>query len=88
MPSPKAELLKLWLAKVCYEWMREMSDPELHAPALCWDVTKQQYDVPRRGLRRSLRSFKSRRELLTLAQVNPPFLKPSSLNEDLAFWSN
>ncbi len=28
VPSPKAELLKLWLAKVGYERMQEISDPE------------------------------------------------------------
>ena len=29
VPSPKAEPIKLWLAKVGYERMQEMSDPEL-----------------------------------------------------------
>jgi hypothetical protein len=29
IPSPKAELIKLWLAKVGYERMQEMSDPAL-----------------------------------------------------------
>jgi len=29
VPSPKAEPIKLWLARVGYERMREMSDPEL-----------------------------------------------------------
>ncbi len=29
IPSPKAEPVKLWLAKVGYERMREMSDPEI-----------------------------------------------------------
>jgi hypothetical protein len=29
VPSPKAELIKLWLAKVGYERMQEMADPEL-----------------------------------------------------------
>ena len=29
IPSPKAEPFKLWLAKVGYERMREMSDPEI-----------------------------------------------------------
>ena len=28
VPSPKAEPIKLWLAKVGYERMQEMSDPE------------------------------------------------------------
>ena len=31
VPSPKAEPIKLWLAKVGYEWMQEMADP---APSL------------------------------------------------------
>ena len=29
MPSPKAEPIKLWLAKVGYERMQEMADPSL-----------------------------------------------------------
>src|SRR3989338_8394399 len=29
VPSPKAEPIKLWLAKVGYEWMQEMADPAL-----------------------------------------------------------
>ena len=29
VPSPKAEPIKLWLAKVGYERMQEMSDPAL-----------------------------------------------------------
>lgn len=29
VPSPKAEPIKLWLAKVGYERMQEMADPEL-----------------------------------------------------------
>ena len=29
IPSPKAEPIKLWLAKVGYERMQEMSDPAL-----------------------------------------------------------
>lgn len=29
VPSPKAELIKLWLAKVGYEPMQEMADPAL-----------------------------------------------------------
>ena len=28
VPSPKAEPIKLWLAKVGYERMQEMADPE------------------------------------------------------------
>jgi len=31
IPSPKAEPFKLWLAKVGYEWLEEIENPELAA---------------------------------------------------------
>lgn len=35
IPSPKAEPIKLWLAKVGYERMQEMADPALSLDRAC-----------------------------------------------------
>ena len=41
VPSPKAEPIKLWLAKVGYERMQEMADPEQASAACCATVCGQ-----------------------------------------------
>lgn len=40
VPSPKAEPIKLWLAKVGYEWMQELAEPALSLERLhAWGIT-------------------------------------------------
>ena len=49
VPSPKAEPIRLWLAKVGFERTREMADPSL---SLDWARQTRQQRVPSRLIRR------------------------------------
>ena len=61
IPSPKAEPFKLWLAKVGYERVKEIENPEL-----AQDRAKQYYEMkgyPKDWIEKRLRSIAIRQEL-------------------------
>ena len=50
VPSPKAEPIKLWLAKVGYERMQEMADPGQSFTPPATQVLLQSSQTPLQGL--------------------------------------
>ena len=61
VPSPKAEPLKLWLAKVGYERIEEMDDPELGIDRVMETYLKKGYSTS--WINQRLKSIEVRKEL-------------------------
>ncbi len=61
IPSPKAEPFKLWLAKVGYERMEEMTDPELAFQRAMQTYLKKGYS--KEWINQRLKSIEIRKEL-------------------------
>jgi DNA-damage-inducible protein D len=73
VPSPKAEPIKLWLAKVGYERIQDMREAELIFTALAELSTRQiAQSVEATGMPENAAAGNARHELLSLLQLSLP----------------